>query len=501
MGMAASQVRLLQLTARKNDIGYQLQNLSLQKTSLSRDMQRVTKEYQNALSTKTLKWSNNSGVTYVDLSYANLMRPGSVNGNVPYLITNASGNVVVDSQYQKYAEMISADGSAGGDYESVRTKILSSLCGISSEDIEEQQTTQQAVVDATNKVNGLIKERDILEAEEPMKDKTVKDFVDSFGTVSETATGKSVNVGDLYGSNKSTFTLGSDTSSAKTNLSSLLDSLYNNISNYLSDSDKEAMRSACNTAYTDISGQIDVNTDNSGQTAVSKEDKKIGNLVISSTYKVDMTQLIDAILGAYESKDCGGTVGTNTNGSTVYAWRDTQSSEWKEWKASYDAKEAEITAANEELSTAVDAANQVFTAADESMIDFYDQLFTAIADRGWVGNSQVSDNDYLNQMLQNNQYYITKMEAVTDSEGNESYEYSESIASNFDNIYTVNDTDAQNEAQVEYEYEKSIINEKETRIDTRMQDLETEQSAINEMIKGIESVRDDNTDRTFSIFS
>ena len=93
------------------------------------------------------------------------------------------------------------------------------------------------------------------------------------------------------------------------------------------------------------------------------------------------------------------------------------------------------------------------------------------------------------------------MEAVTDSEGNESYEYSESIASNFDNIYTVNDTDAQNEAQVEYEYEKSIINEKETRIDTRMQDLETEQSAINEMIKGIESVRDDNTDRTFSIFS
>ena len=499
MGMAASQVRLLQLTARKNDIGYQLQNLSLQKTSLSRDMQRVTKEYQNALSTKTLKWSNNSGVTYVDLSYANLMRPGSVNGNVPYLITNASGNVVVDSQYQKYAEMISADGSAGGDYESVRTKILSSLCGISSEDIEEQQTTQQAVVDATNKVNGLIKERDILEAEEPMTNKTTYDFIDSFGNVSESATGKTKNVLDLYKSNENSFSLGSNASSAQTNLKSLMDSLYNNISNYLSDADKEAMYDACDTVYTDISGQIGTNTDDSGQTTVSKEDKKLGNAVISSTYKLNMTQLIDAILGAYAS--AGGTVGTNTNGSTVYAWRDTTSTEWQDWKASYDAKEAEITAANEELSKAVDEANQVFTSADESMIDFYDQRFTAIADRGWVGNSQVSDNDYLNQMLQNNQYYITTMEAVTDSEGNESYEYSESIASNFDNIYTVNDTDAQNEAQVEYEYEKSIINEKETRIDTRMQDLETEQSAINEMIKGIESVRDDNTDRTFSIFS
>ena len=52
MGMAASQVRLLQLTDRKNTIGRELEHLSLQKTSLSRDMQRVTKNYQNALSAK-----------------------------------------------------------------------------------------------------------------------------------------------------------------------------------------------------------------------------------------------------------------------------------------------------------------------------------------------------------------------------------------------------------------------------------------------------------------
>ena len=33
-----------------------------------------------------------------------------------------------------------------------------------------------------------------------------------------------------------------------------------------------------------------------------------------------------------------------------------------------------------------------------------------------------------------------------------------------------------------------------------MKDLETEQSAINQMIQGIESVRNDNVERTFSIF-
>ena len=94
MGMAASQVRLLQLTSRKNTIGRTLEDLSLQKTSLSRDMKRVSKNYQDALSTKTLKWSNNSGVTYVDLSYGNLMRPNTYNNNTPYLLTNANGNIV-----------------------------------------------------------------------------------------------------------------------------------------------------------------------------------------------------------------------------------------------------------------------------------------------------------------------------------------------------------------------------------------------------------------------
>ena len=52
-----------------------------------------------------------------------------------------------------------------------------------------------------------------------------------------------------------------------------------------------------------------------------------------------------------------------------------------------------------------------------------------------------------------------------------------------------------------YEAEKSRINEKESVIDTRMKNLETEQASIKEMIKGIESVRNDNTERTFSIFS
>ena len=193
----------------------------------------------------------------------------------------------------------------------------------------------------------------------------------------------------------------------------------------------------------------------------------------------------------------GGTTDSNGRGDTVYCWYDKSSEQYK----AYEAKLAELNAAKGEYETSVDTNNQLLTAEEEASINFYDQIFSAIAEKGWVANSKIEDNDYLNNMLQNNQYFITTLTPQTNEDGEEYFEYSTDLASNFENIFSVNDTDAQNEAQVKYEYEKSIISEKESRADTRMQNLQTEQSAINEMIKGIETVRNDNTERTFGIFA
>ena len=49
MALSASQARFLQLTERKNDIGLQFSKLANDKVSLTRDMQRVSREYQDAL--------------------------------------------------------------------------------------------------------------------------------------------------------------------------------------------------------------------------------------------------------------------------------------------------------------------------------------------------------------------------------------------------------------------------------------------------------------------
>ena len=476
MGMAASQVRLLQLTGRKNDIGRMLSSLSLQKTSLTREMRKVSEDYQNALSSKTLKWSNNSGVDYVDLSYSTLMQPGNANQNTPYLITDQSGKVVVDSKYEKYASMISPDGAAGGDYESNRASILSSLTGLSEEDIASGFEAKENVLAAADNVNQLQEEVDVLEAK--CTDRTSdKDFMKK-----------------LYsGDTKANTTLGTSASAAKSKVKSTLDQISSKAETYLKDDDLEKFKEAINQTYEIYCDYIDSAGSGVIDTCpLSKE--KISGI---DQYVMSNNNFIDTILNQY--RIAGGTCEQSSVNSDIYYYDtvDINSTDYK----NYESKKAELDAAKAEYESAENNNSQSFTSAEESQLNFYDKIFTAIAEKGWTCNPDVKDSDYLNQMLQNNQYYITTMESATDENGDSYYEYSSSIASNFDKVYSVNDTDAQNEAAIEYEYEKSIINEKESRIDTRMQDLETEQSAINEMIKGIETVRNDNTERTFSIFS
>lgn len=120
MGMAASQVRFLSLQNRKNTIGLNLMTLSNRKMALSRDMNRVSTEYNNAMNQKVFKWSNDSGITYQDINYDLMMKPNVHNMTLPYIVTDAQGRVVLDDNkieidghttnvsYRDLATMISA---------------------------------------------------------------------------------------------------------------------------------------------------------------------------------------------------------------------------------------------------------------------------------------------------------------------------------------------------------------------------------------------------------
>lgn len=497
MGMAASQATFGMLTRRRNDIARQLTDCSLQKTSLSRDMKRVTKNYQEALGAKVFKWSNNAGATYVDLSYSNLMKPGAANQNKPYLITDANSRVVLDSKYRKYAEMISPDGIPGGNYASHRTEILASLTGLSSEDIDKSNATSAAVQAAADKVNALQEETDKLEAKCTMDAKNTDFLEKCFGNITgfSYSGGGNNNIAADYkfdSQQPGQWRLDSNPSGAKSRVKELLDQITNNVSGNLKDRDLEAFKKAADATYKVYSDYVD----SAGADCADRCDMSIESCN-GNNYCIRICAFIDCLLRNYRSN--GGSASQSSQNTEVfyYDYVNKDSETYKE----YEAKKAELEAAKAEYKTAVDSDNQVFTSANESEIAFYDQIFSAIADNGWTCNPDVEDGNYLNQMLQSNQYFITTIETETDKNGKEFYTYDSGVASTFDKIIAVNDTDTQNEALVKYEYEKAIISEKESRIDERMQNLKTEQSAINNMMKGVETVRNDNIERNFSIMS
>ena len=217
-----------------------------------------------------------------------------------------------------------------------------------------------------------------------------------------------------------------------------------------------------------------------------------------NNYKINVKDLINEMLA-------NNTI-VATDGKTYKCtWYDVDSSTYQTQKANHDAWEKEYKALTKEYDSTVDSANQVLSSEQETQIEFYDAIFSSIAENGWTYNNGVEDNNYLNQMLQNNIYTITTVnrDKEYDSEtGKYSWNnnYTTDIASNMSKITTVNNSDAATEAYTEYEYQKSIINAKESRIDQRMKNLETELSAIKQMIQGAEAVRNKNIETFMNIF-
>ena len=95
---------------------------------------------------------------------------------------------------------------------------------------------------------------------------------------------------------------------------------------------------------------------------------------------------------------------------------------------------------------------------------FYDMLFNQIATKGWVQNDQVTDNEYLQTMLQNGSMYISTI-------GDDNYYYQGNYATN--------------------------INAKENIIDMKMKNLDTEISALTTEYDTVKSVISKNIEKTF----
>ena len=478
MGLSSTQVRLLQLTNRKNDIGLELSKLSNSKVALTRDMQKLSRDYNNKINQKTLKWSNNGGASYVDLSYQNLMRPSTMNLNKPYFVTDQSGRIVVDNQYAKYAEMISPNGAPGGDWESVRSQVLADITGLDQTDIEADAAYLETLTVSKEKLNE-IKNR---EPEMPIKDTGIGLFLDNISNVSNISDWSTA----YYSAQKISISGSSD-------FKTLLDDIYTGMSEYVTD--PENLKKAFDELYDECTGIID------NPESYSNPDAVISGT--SGNLSVNIKSLIDGLIGYYSSKSSN--VCIDSEGDTQITWVDINSNQYSKWKTEHDAWKIEYDNMLKDYQTAQENYNALFTTDERNLIKFYDEIFSTIAEKGWVCNNSITDTDYLNQMFQNNIYTITTVDRnlETDDSGSDcewESDYYTTIASNCKNIFIVNDTDKQSDALVEFEYQKSLIEAKESRIDTRMKTLETEQSIVSQMMQSLEQVKNDNIERFMNVF-
>ena len=144
-----------------------------------------------------------------------------------------------------------------------------------------------------------------------------------------------------------------------------------------------------------------------------------------------------------------------------------------------------------------------YSGADQKLMDFYDALFINIAQKGWMvddktASSSKNNVEYLNNKLQNNDYFVTVCQEKADYTG---FNYTTKQAVNVTKIFEVRDENAENVALAEYEAQKTLISSKEKKIDARMQKLETEQEAITTELQSVKKIINDNIDKTFKIFA
>ena len=128
MGLSASQARFLQLTARKNDIEYQTQQITQERLSLAQQLTQVSNEYNDAISNKKLVFTYaDSTVHQIDVNYTNYKNfmnqqdDKLQSSQKQVFLVSTSGKIVVSSvadmedMIEKNTEYIKKDSVEGSE--------------------------------------------------------------------------------------------------------------------------------------------------------------------------------------------------------------------------------------------------------------------------------------------------------------------------------------------------------------------------------------------------
>lgn len=551
MGLAASQARLLSLTARQHTVEGRAQYLQAQKLRLANESDRVYENYVNALdatSIQTKSYDSNGKVHWLEGSLNNLMRYDADDkslGNIYYVQDINSGKLYMPTN------LVNAYNSSNNDV----FQFLNNI-GIKYE----KDVYNDEYVDALRTVNAYKNEGYDTFPYSQAQVETYKSLRSE--TLNPTKSSTYNNADELYklvSFSESTTNKGVYYPSDKTQYSALLAQLNNlkgttyytgtnkTIIDYISNFDVSGVF-----ADTSKASNISATTNEPDKTLYvywdkakenekeNEEDKqqiddlmKLKMLLNGGSWK-KTSNIFDSIFGTnlIGEATTTGNIYTDDMQNTLNAYTGTNNANMGEAlvKMASDIKDSEtnkaLTTANnkfqtfftsigttqEEFETKLSNYNTYNNAVadlstkdqttytkyeDDNLGPYYEQIFNAINAAGGcteITTENAKSGSWLTNMVKNAQVVLATFD-------NDKKELDNITASSNVGLREISNDREITKADSEYEADMEAINSKETKYNTQLNQLESERNAIKTEIESLKQIREDNISSTFKLFS
>lgn len=543
MGLAASQARFLAITARKMNCEFESMQIAQDKLSVTRDLQKVSEEYQNSLNATKLVWDTADNDVY-NLSYAAMMTPSTINEYNAYMLTDSTGKIVLSESMFKAAldaGIINENGDPTGVAARTEGAVDSKTDGTRNAFLYQLGVQHQVAAGTIAGIQGLgasgYNDKTGLGAEPLSKglanvmitnafisylqtdafnlgglytalngDTTYKESlvrndevgftITNNGTILSADQVKTLTLGDLlsgqYVLTKFASNVGagaSDTDSATTALNQI-DALLGGTATAAACKElcvDDPSEEALNTAYNNVSHDISSTESPTGHRVVTKAIQNAINAAANS-FKVQVGDTdgnhvasvsLTNMLLAYITEFVIGVDGYDTG-------------------LKVDAKPADSTffTANIDYNFIVNDSSNV-TDTDVLNADFYNQIYNNICTYGCstdeMMQQKVTDEEYLNYALKNGQLFIHSLNT-------DGYFYSDHYTLN-GHVAEVQDDDAIARAEAEYNIKKGKLDYKEQTLELKMKNIDTELSALTTEYDTVKNLISKNVEKVFTMFS
>ncbi len=549
MGLAAGQARLLTITGRKSDCEFESMRLSHQKIALSREMADLSNEYQNSLDQSKLIYDYyGTGDTSTPLSYGILMTPSTLNDYMPTTITDTLGRVVLNSQYAAAAKSagIPQEGLGTLPSEAMRNAFILGLqakgvitntlantilglpynqeAGIGGGTTTAVTTTTGNITTLLSYINDNITEGITIsglklgegEGEQfQINDVNANDQTSQLtlynllnGTAQYEILGES-NKGDRINTDSMNRMIDYITGSGgfieqiSDQLGSILDLGDGYTAKALAYAEEETKKmysrrggkTSAESGY-DSNAESDWiklnwdchHGDNVDHIKGQSENYIgiVGSNGVTSWFatrwgatKVNLNNVAKAFL-TYFVKYMDGVASKDADGTDKY-------------KVEYGHVSNSKFATDDYLFEYTIKTGTTVSSDDLAQSTFYDALFNQICQNGWTENEKITDNDYLQQMLQNGMLFISKMK-------DDGYYYQSNYATDC-YIKEISDETAIAQAEAKYTTEKAKLNAKEETLDLKMKNLDTEISSLTTEYDTVKNTISKNIEKSFKRYN